>query len=161
MPRLAEGSTPTPEELKTWDNDGIWLKVPTYDRFRGRYERHDEGRQLEVHELDAVKRAVVEHGLIVEPINACMGFGFGIRIYKGTPAHWPGMDPEKEYLCCITSRHLCFDRAEHSPFSENDKDRSFALGWRLLSPLSHSEANVDLLQQFGFDKPKDRDFYDY
>ena len=79
---------------------------------------------------------------IIEPINAGMGFNFGLLFWKHPT--FPGVPPEIVYSI------------EGEAFGMKFKE-----AFKKLSPLSHNKKNAELLKQYQFEPPKGDDHYDY
>lgn len=136
-----------------WDLDHrIWeAKDHTDTRWQRRFYYLEKGRVTE-DELKKVKELAPK--FIVEPVNACMGFNFGINVYA------PMMSKDEEEfalnhgieklkvvpLLCITGKHF---------------DTRFEETWKKLSPLSHNKQNEKKLKRYGFEELKDAGHYDY
>jgi hypothetical protein len=144
----------TDMEFLQWLQHDLWLKQRGYDRFRpGGYDFYVERRGITSEELSRAKEAITHLGLIVEPINACMVFNFGLHVYE------PDLEPDEEEfaqshgiklkvhaILTITGRHT---------------DTRFDETWKLLSPLSHNPVNEARLQKYGFAAPREASYYDY
>lgn len=125
-----------------WLEGDIWEEKKGWDGVRGHYTYMVERRKLTKPELRRAKTAIKKLKLIVEPVNACMGFNFGINVYDGPP--FPGLPPK--LVVSITGHHL---------------DTRFAETWKKLSPLSHNKENEARLKLFGFEPLHDEAHYDY
>lgn len=101
-----------------------------------------ESRKIENEELLAIVRWAKDNDGICEPINACMGFGFGVRLWE--PPTQPGLSPD--FVLTVTSKHL---------------ELKFEEGWRVLSLMTHNDRNEHLLKHF-FDIPlQPKSHYEY
>ena len=105
-------------------------------------------RQLTSAELRRIKRVIVRHGLPCEMY--CDGFGPGMSIY--THPAYPGLEPEG--LLNIMHDHL-----PHLP--DNRGGKAWRRAWDILSPLTHSPRNHELLSLYGFKAPQEYGDYIY
>jgi len=133
------------------ENDEEFLKQLFYsmhDR-KADYNAHKYGepkfyfiqrRQINDNEWAKVKK--IAKNFIIEPINAGMGFNFGLLFWKHPT--FPGVPPEIVYSI------------EGEAFGMKFKE-----AFKKLSPLSHNKKNAELLKQYQFEPPKGDDHYDY
>lgn len=117
----------------------IWKHHP---RTPGSYAWSEETRPLTDDEMAGILGATTR--LIVEPHNACMGFGFGITLW--VPPLFPGL--ECAYLISVTNRHI-------------STTAGFDAGWEKFWPHVDTEQNRAWLAHHGFEPLKDRGSYDY
>lgn len=166
LPRLPkDGDVPSVEDMREWGRS-LWV---THERPHARFEWDrkwsEESRQLELHELEAVRLFVDQNSdrIACQPHNAVMGFGFGMSVYLVEGPFAPGLDPEVSHLFTVTSKHLVFDRREDSPFADPEAEvrSGFETGWRLLSPLTHNETNKRMLALAGLPPLHEKHHYDY
>lgn len=87
---------------------------------------------------------------IVEPTIAEGGFSFGISLYIEHPAICPGIDPECEYVITISGEYL-----------PEEIGQRFEHAWKVLSPLSHCDANREKLSRNGREPPREKSYYEY
>lgn len=114
-----------------------------------RYTAYSEKRRVTEGEWKKLVEIVSELNLPCEMTNACMGFGFGVRVYLSSP--YPGTPPER--LLTVTSDHFS-DPTKARPDGD---DKS----WGRFERLVYSESNIRLLEFNGFGKPKTKSYYDY
>lgn len=110
--------------------------------------RHEVGNVTET-EWKKLTQAVQEHGLVCEMTNACMGFGFGVRIYSSRT--FPGT--QAEHLLTVTTDH--FDGSAKSRADGYDGE------WGRFEKLVYAQRNLELLEFNGFEKPRSKSYYDY
>jgi hypothetical protein len=121
-------------------------------------------RAITPEELNAVRAWVNSNNVICEPLNTCMGFGFGVKFWLGDTIRAYGETyREREAILYINSDHLRTGRTATSstPPSYATRRTCFEVGWEALSPFTHNPKNERLLEQFGFDPLKERDYYNY
>ena len=87
---------------------------------------------------------------IVVPTTAQFGFNFGVTLYIEPPALFPGVKQEFEDIFFISGEFL-----------PDECGQRFENAWRVLSPLSHNDANRQKLQKNGFDPPGEKSNYMY
>lgn len=129
----------------------LWVEGTGYDQFRGHYTYlHEKRGALTETEFEKVKEAAPY--FIVEPVNACMGFNFGLNFYVPLEkeaeefALGHGIKLTAEPIFAITGAHF---------------DTRFAETWVKLSPLSHNKENEEKLQKYGFEPLREEGYYDY
>lgn len=144
-----------PLEWDTWIQrlqDSIWEAYQSH-RFnpqRGTYTAFREKRRIKEAEWRKLSSIIKEKKtLFCEMINACMGFGFGVRVYE-SPG-FPGTPPR--LLLTVTSDHF---EDKTKPRPEGD-DRS----WGRFKKLVYTKHNVQLLEFNGKEKPREKSYYDY
>jgi hypothetical protein len=110
----------------------------------------EEARRLTRDELKAVRKEV-RKGLKERRYVCQLRFGCAIDIYS-LPEN-PGVPVSEGHVLSITKNHL--------PIPKGKDRTTFTDGWRAFSPLTHSEANTELLEFLGMDPPREKHFYDY
>jgi len=108
-----------------------------------------ETRRLTQVEWSSVQRIMREHDIAVEPFNACMGFGCGIRLLE--PPLYPGMTPR--LLSAVTQVHL--------PPTEGRDRVGFDEGWERFREFFDTERNRELLTFCGIRHPRPKSYYEY
>lgn len=133
----------------------LWRKLEA-DQFG--HVHLTETRRLEESELQRILNIVATHRLPVTMHSACFGFGVGIMIHEPEPpAKYPGVEEKPAAVLFISKDHLPLSEAKSSM-----RDRTtFDDGWRVFSPLSHSDDNRSLLRRCGFPDPESRTAYSY
>ncbi len=140
FPPLKDGATDL--EFLEWLEGDVWRQQRRGLECHRMGNYYTERREITVDELKRFKRTVRRLQLIVEPVNACMGFNFGVNVYRGPS--YPGLPPEP--VVSITGHHL------GTPFEKT---------WKILSPLSHSPENEARLRLYGFEPLREKSCYDY
>lgn len=124
----------TLEELKNLD---IWLELKGNRYYVPRQEKGNLNDKWE-----EIKELIKIESLVLEMVNACMGFGCGIVIYK--PPTYPGIPPE--YIQMITCAHF---------------DEKFEKGWQRFHPLVSLRENLELLNFCRLPTLKSKGYYEY
>jgi hypothetical protein len=159
-PPLKEGATDL--EFLEWLGHDLWEKKPGTSMMGGRthhYTYLHERRKITADELDRVKEVIAasrsggKDTFVVEPVNACMGFNFGVNIYAAE------LEPDEEEFALehgikITTRPVLSITGHHT-------DTRFEETWKLLSPLSHNSVNEALLRRYGLGQLREKGYYDY
>ncbi len=101
-------------------------------------------RTLTPDELDSLCK--IACNFVVEPQSDIIGYRhfFGVLLY--VPPPYPEVPPE--FIFKITAQYL-------PPGVCNTFDDS----WAILSPLSHNNSNVQLLEYYGMGTPREKDWY--
>ena len=110
---------------------------------------HFEKRRLTEDEWQRVQDIIKEHGLGVQMINACMGFGCGIKLWE--PPEYPCVPPA--FMVTITQDHI--------PVAEGEPTPRFDAAWEVFHPLASTEENARLLEFMGIEALKAKVSYEY
>ena len=137
--------TAYPDDLQRLHKD-IWRRTAP-DRFGTRTAV--ESRRLTEAEWIQVRVVLCEQPVAIQMINACFGFGCGIRVWDHPP--FPGLPPE--LLLVVTKEHL--------PLSEGKDRVLFDEGWERLSPFSHNDENAERLRLLELPEPREKHHYEY
>lgn len=105
-----------------------------------------EHRRMTDDEWARVQSIITTERLICEPINAQMGFGFGMRLYEHE--QYPGTGPT--FLLTLTGGHL-----------PEPSDTRFDAGWAAYSPYTHNDDNANALEYAGFEPLRPKGHYAY
>lgn len=145
------------QEWKDWIlklDASIWKHRPAqyYANMSGTYHsytRSEASRRLTLAEWKKLSKLVESEGLVCEMTNACMGFGFGVRLHH-SPSY-PGLKPE--FLLCVTTDHF----EDKTKTRSSDYDRE----WARFEKLVYAPKNIELLVFHGLGMPKSKTYYDY
>jgi hypothetical protein len=107
-----------------------------------------ENRKLIRQEFKRLERLIRTHELPCLPGSGVFGFGFSLTVCSHSES--PGVKPEA--LIVLTGKHLpsCL-------FGEADWNTT----WAAFLPFTHSPRNRELLAFYGFDPPREREYYEY
>lgn len=129
----------------------IWTKHNGYDRIRGSFTYRIEVRGgVTAEEWRRIERAAAH--CIVEPINACMGFNFGLNL-------WQPMEPDSEAFSI--AHRIKLKPTPLLAITGGHFDTRFEATWEKMSPLSHNMKNATKLKLYGFEPPREQGHYDY
>ena len=137
-------------------NIKIWKTTHDPYTHRAYQTWHNEARNLTDEEWDRVVDCVLKYDLAVEMINACMGFGCGIRIYcraNNVDYKW-----YPNNIITITQNHIKSKDEEHQ---KSYGHMSFDEAWNKFSNLVDNEKNKRLLKEYGLPELKEKSHYEY
>jgi hypothetical protein len=144
----------------------LWVEKETTDYYNmsGTSARRkylaESGERLTEEDLTRLHEIVLRRSLPVQICNTKFGFGVGLVVHEPERAPlYPGLEAEEkpEVLVVISQEHLPLSQSTFEP-----PDRiMFDDGWRVFSPLTHSDENKALLQRCGLPKPEPKGHYEY
>jgi len=142
------------EALRKLHGD-LWT---THHPCDGSPEWAHESRMLTDDEWEAIVEAIERLKLIVQPHNACFGFGLGITLSEQPTV--PGIKPLG--VMCITQEHLATKLGPDSYEAKHGGGHMrFDEAWNTFEPLFNTERNHQLLAYHKLDPVQERSYYVY
>jgi hypothetical protein len=143
-----------------------WLKEWEDDHWAGQRTpgRSPEPRKtMTLEEWDTITTLGLRFPTVAH--NAKWHFGFGMSIYSFPETQWVN---EVERICIVNTDHMPYQLvrlllAETDYDLEADKDlrASREWGWKLFSPVTHTEQKTSWAKMYGLAKPGPYSVYDY
>lgn len=114
-------------------------------------------RRLTPDELATLLSIVKKFNLPATMENIDWGLTIAMRVWSPEPpALYPGVELKPESILLLHTDALPLTEAARMP------DRTFFEdGWRVFSPLTHSDLNRDLLRRSNLPQPEDKATYEY
>ncbi len=114
-------------------------------------------RRIDPDELRRLLAFVKKFKLPVTMENCDWGLSIAMRVWgPEPPALYPGIELKPESVLLLPTQALPLTEATRMP------DRTFFEdGWRVFSPLTHSDLNRDLLRRSNLPQPEDKATYEY
>lgn len=114
-------------------------------------------RRIEPLELRRLRTIVKRFKLPVTMENSDWGLSIAMRVWgPEPPALYPGVELKPEKLLLLPTDALPLTEAIRMP----DRTR-FEDGWRVFSPLTHCDANFEVLRRSNLPQPEDKATYEY
>lgn len=144
----------------------LWVERETVDHYNlsGTSARRkylvESGERLTEAELTRLHEIVLRCSLPVTMCNTKFGFGVGIMVHEPEPPPtYPGAE-ELETPCVMV-----MISQEHLPLSQSSFERQdrilFEDGWRVFSPLTHSDTNREIVRRCRLPAPLSKGHYMY
>lgn len=132
----------------------IWQEHESFERanLTGHLSRkrwRTEKRSMTRQEFKRLERLIRAHELPCLPGGGTFGFGFSLTVCEHSAS--PGVKPD--VIIVITGKQLPAALFGASP--SNDEI------WAAFELFTHSPRNREILKLYGFDKPRERAYYDY
>ncbi|MDQ7814978.1 MAG: hypothetical protein RDU25_04210 [Patescibacteria group bacterium] len=133
----------------------IWQRHQTVQRanLSGHTMRKDyctEKRSLTRQEFKRLERLIRAHELPCTPGSGVFGFGLSLTIFAHSAS--PGVKPDA--LIRITGKQLPLMLF---PDTQSDEGKV----WEIFSSFTHTARNRELLSLYGFEPPREREYYEY
>jgi hypothetical protein len=131
----------------------LWKKViDPYPRWGNGVSYHPRDHvRLSEEDWKQIQRLVVEREIPVTMCNTNFGFSVGMTLWKPAEFAWATMVEPAQPITTIPA--VCLP--------SYDRGKSFDLGWKKFSPLTHSEANQKLLERNKLEAQREKLHYAY